>query len=186
MASYLSDDDALSDKDDEFQVDSSASISSDSDTLTDDDELDGTESPNMPKRRRRGRPIGSKRPAPHSDEDEDNELGHKVRRGSRLHPLHMVLAAMCCTAICVGSFSEADLAALRENYQSMDKTEKRQWLLDYFWSHSQLDDESQTWNFLFVLGTKEVCTTAFREILGIPSSTFYEVRKLFLSKYYNI
>lgn len=47
------------------------------------------------------------------------------KRGSRLHPLHMVLAAMCCTSICVGSFSEADLAALRENYQSMDKTEKR-------------------------------------------------------------
>ncbi|XP_062596087.1 uncharacterized protein LOC134257494, partial [Saccostrea cucullata] len=106
----------------------------------------------------------------------------KQKRRSRLFPLDRILAVLCCPSLCLAGFTEADLAPLRENYQSLDRTGKKQWLLDYFWSHSQFDNENYTWRFTFVLWSKEVCQTAFRLTLGIASSSFYEVRKLFLDK----
>ena len=52
---------------------------------------------------------------------------------------------------------------------------------DNFSSCLRFDEESNKWNYLFVIDAISVCCGAFRQIMGIPSSTFYAVRKMFLS-----
>ncbi|XP_061171052.1 uncharacterized protein LOC133180592 [Saccostrea echinata] len=109
----------------------------------------------VPSKRKRGRPFGSYQRGETEDEDSGDDLS----------PVQA---------------NEEDLISFRENFQAMSSLERRQWLLDYLWSHSQFDEQSQSWGFIFILGTTSVCCAAFRAVLGIPQSTFYEVRSLFL------
>ncbi|XP_065941340.1 uncharacterized protein [Magallana gigas] len=130
-------------------------------------------------KKKRGRPVGSAR---RRSESPTEDFRVREPRKKKMLAIDCLVAAMCCAAMCLGGISQELMVASRENVQSLSRTERKQWLLDYCWSHSNYDEETKKWKFLYMIGTVGACCTAFRQILGIPSSTFYAVRKMFLNK----
>ena len=51
--------------------------------------------------------------------------------------LPLVLAVFCCGLICTTQIKENQVMRAREYFMVMDKNERHQWLLDYFWTHSK-------------------------------------------------
>eukprot|EP00105_Crassostrea_gigas_P035394 XP_019919542.1 PREDICTED: uncharacterized protein LOC105319998 isoform X2 [Crassostrea gigas] len=130
-------------------------------------------------KKKRGRPVGSAR---RRSESPTEDFRVREPRKKKMLAIDCLVAIMCCAAMCLGGISQELMVASRENVQSLSHIERKQWLLDYFWSHSNYDEETKKWKFVYIIGTVGVCCTAFRQILGIPSSTFYAVRKMFLNK----
>lgn len=53
-------------------------------------------------------------------------------------PFSKCIALICCAVACLTLIGLDVMVAHREEFQALSAKEKRQWLLDYFWSHSRL------------------------------------------------
>uniref|UniRef100_A0A8W8MMQ4 Uncharacterized protein n=1 Tax=Magallana gigas TaxID=29159 RepID=A0A8W8MMQ4_MAGGI len=85
-------------------------------------------------KRKRGRPVGSVR---RRSESPTEDFQVKAPRKKNMLAIDCLVAVMCCVAMCLGGISQELMVASRENIQSLSNTERKQWLLDYFWSHSK-------------------------------------------------
>uniref|UniRef100_K1QFZ3 Uncharacterized protein n=1 Tax=Magallana gigas TaxID=29159 RepID=K1QFZ3_MAGGI len=83
-------------------------------------------------------PSGSE-PGSDLDENGAEESAAKMKapRKKKMMAIEFLVAVMCCAAMCLGGISQELMVASRENVQSLSNTERKQWLLDYFWSHSK-------------------------------------------------
>lgn len=164
-------------------MDQSTDFESGEDTdINTDEEL--PDAPSMPKKKR-GRPVGSKRKAETDSSDHEEDIDKQETASRKIRgpiPFSKCIALICCAVACLTLIGLDVMVAHREEFQALSTKEKRQWLLDYFWSHSRFNEETNSWSYLYVIGTTSVCCAAFRMVLGIPRSTFYAVRKMFLSK----
>jgi hypothetical protein len=60
-------------------------------------------------------------------------------------------------------------------FTKLPKSAKRQWILDYFHTHSSNNETT------YIISGKTVCQKVWIATLGISSTSFYSIRKLFTS-----
>uniref|UniRef100_A0A8W8NTE8 Uncharacterized protein n=1 Tax=Magallana gigas TaxID=29159 RepID=A0A8W8NTE8_MAGGI len=94
----------------------------------------GTSDPSGSESEKRGRPVGSAR---RRSESPTEDFRVREPRKKKMLAIDCLVAAMCCAAMCLGGISQELMVASRENVQSLSRTERKQWLLDYCWSHSK-------------------------------------------------
>ena len=96
--------------------------------------------------------------------------------GSKLTllPLMKVKAIDCCIKLCFGALALSVMTDVRNAFQALSMKEQTQELLRYFTKHSAEIDGK--YHYLYTIGTAIVCDFAFRTVLGISKSRFYDLR----------
>lgn len=131
------------------------------------------------KKKKRGRPRGTKRKYT-SDDQESAESGDDAGRKKRKHnksvviPTLGLLAVLCCSQLCFGKIPQAQIDILRDSIAHLNKIELSQWVLDWLWTNQRPDDQN-----CYLIGEWRVCLAAFLAAIGMPLSTFYAVRRRF-------
>lgn len=89
-----------------------------------------------------------------------------------------VLSVDGCSAKCavnIHQLLEFDVLSYHHYFTQLPKSAKRQWMLDYFRTHSSMSETT------YMIGGKTVCQKIWIGALGVPTSVFYRTRQLFLN-----
>ena len=73
-----------------------------------------------------------------------------------------------------------DILIYHEHFDALPKSARRQWILDYLNTHSSVNTTTSEATTVFLICGKSVCQSLWLATLGISTSVFYEVRRLFL------
>ena len=81
-----------------------------------------------------------------------------------------VLSIDGCSAKCgvkVHQLLELDVLSYHHYFTQLNKSAKRQWMLDYFRTHSSMNETT------YMIGGKTVCQKIWIAALGVPTSVFF-------------
>ncbi|XP_053403165.1 uncharacterized protein LOC123565917 [Mercenaria mercenaria] len=84
--------------------------------------------------------------------------------------------AMMCLTMLVSTVLE-ETHMLRHLYSSLTRQERKQWVLDYLNLHKRRMVNG-AFEYVFLVGARNVCFKSWITILGLPMSSFYKIRNL--------
>ncbi|VDI59751.1 Hypothetical predicted protein [Mytilus galloprovincialis] len=115
-----------------------------------------------------------------SDEEFSMDMHVKIKKRklnedskkNKLLPVETLSVFFCCSLFCLGGIPMADLCLAREHYCLKTKQEKSQYIMDTI-----ILNTSSTGKCSFSIGSVPICLAAWRAVLGIPESSFYNIKK---------
>ena len=91
--------------------------------------------------------------------------------------INSICKVLCCENMCLAGIGLREASLARGNFQEMRAQEQKQWVLDYLMSHSSIN-EAGKYSYSFLIGTSVVCPNAWRLVIGLKRTRFYDAKKV--------